>query len=133
MGDSERYRKGLERLQEMRNSSPIGARLCEIAPDLNRYIKEFAFGDVHSRPGLCKRERELVILASLATQGYAHEELKSHINMALNIGISKEEILEVFIQLAVYAGFPAAVNAVFLAKDVFDRRSEPFPKESTGQ
>ena len=125
MEESERYRKGLDRLREMKNSSPIGAKLCEIAPDLNRYIKEFAFGDVHSRPGLGKRERELVILSSLATQGYAHEELKSHINMALNIGISREEILEVFIQLAVYAGFPVAVNAVFLAKEVFDRRTAP--------
>ena len=86
---------------------------------------EFAFGDVHSRPGLGKRERELVILSSLATQGYAQEELRSHINMALNVGISKEEILEVFIQLAVYAGFPVAVNAVFLAKEVFDKRAQP--------
>lgn len=125
MEESERYRKGWKRLQEMNNSSPIGSKLCEIAPDLNTYIKEFAFGDVHSRPGLGKRERELVILSSLATQGYAQEELRSHINMALNVGISKEEILEVFIQLAVYAGFPVAVNAVFLAKEVFDKRAEP--------
>ena len=107
MEESERYRKGWNRLREMNNNSPIGARLCEIAPDLNTYIKEFAFGDVHSRPGLGKRERELVILSSLASLGYA-----------------KEEILEVFIQLAVYAGFPAAVNAVFLAKEVFDRRTD---------
>ena len=125
MEESERYRKGWKRLQEMNNSSPIGSKLCEIAPDLNTYIKEFAFGDVHSRPGLGKRERELVILSSLATQGYAQEELRSHINMALNVGISKEEIFEVFIQLAVYAGFPVAVNAVFLAKEVFDKRAQP--------
>lgn len=126
MTESERYQKGVKRLQEMKNSSPIGSRLSEIAPDLNTYIREFAFGDVHSRPGLCKRDRELVILSSLATQGYAHEELKSHLNMALNCGITKEEILEVFIQLAVYAGFPAAVNAVFIAKEVFDKRTEKF-------
>lgn len=124
MEESERYRKGWNRLREMNNNSPIGAKLCEIAPDLNTNIKEFAFGDVHSRPGLGKRERELVILSSLASLGYAKEELKSHINMALNVGISKEEILEVFIQLAVYAGFPAAVNAVFLAKEVFDRQTD---------
>ncbi len=66
-----------------------------------------------------------MILSSLATQGYAQEELRSHINMALNVGISKEEILEVFIQLAVYAGFPVAVNAVFLAKEVLDKRAQP--------
>ena len=120
--DQARYEKGLKRLQQMNNMSSIGSRLMDISPDLNGYIKEFAFGDVHSREGLSPRDHELVIISGLCALGFAAEELKSHINMGLNAGLSRQEILEVFIQLAVYAGFPAAVNATFIAKEVFDDR-----------
>ena len=120
--DQARYEKGLKRLQQMNNSSTIGSRLMEISPDLNGYIKEFTFGDVHSREGLSARDHELVIISGLCALGFAAEEMRSHINMGLNAGLSRQEILEVFIQLAVYAGFPAAVNATFIAKEVFDAR-----------
>ena len=120
--DQARYEKGLKRLQQMNNMSSIGSRLKDISPDLNGYIKEFAFGDVHSREGLSPRDHELVIISGLCALGFAAEDLKSHINMGLNAGLSRQEILEVFIQLAVYAGFPAAVNATFIAKEVFDDR-----------
>lgn len=120
--DQARYEKGLKRLSQMNNMSSIGFRLKDISPDLNGYIKEFAFGDVHSREGLSPRDHELVIISGLCALGFAAEELKSHINMGLNAGLSRQEILEVFIQLAVYAGFPVAVNATFIAKEVFDER-----------
>jgi 4-carboxymuconolactone decarboxylase len=121
---SERYKKGNERLKDIGDTSPIENRLNEIAPDLNTYIREFAFGDVHSRPGLSKKEREIAIIASLTTLGHAAVELKSHINIALNVGCTREEVLEVIIQMAVYAGFPAAVNGTFVAKEVFDQRDK---------
>ena len=120
--DEKRYEKGLGRLKQMNNTSTIGSRLMEISPDLNGYIKEFAFGDVHSREGLSARDHELVIISGLCALGFAAEEMRSHINMGLNAGLTRQEILEVFIQLAVYAGFPAAVNATFIAKEVFDAR-----------
>ena len=120
--DDTRVKKGEERLRQRNYANSIGPKLAEISPELNRYRKEFAFGDVHSRPGLSMRDHELVILSGLCALGYAQEELKSHINLGLNAGLSRQEILETFIQLAVYAGFPAAVNATFIAKDVFDAR-----------
>ena len=120
--ESERYKKGDERLKDIGDTSPIENKLNEIAPDLNTYIREFAFGDVHSRAGLTKKEREIAIIASLTTLGHASFELKSHINIALNIGCTREEVLEIIIQMAVYAGFPAAVNGTFMAKEVFDQR-----------
>ena len=120
--DDTRVNKGEERLRQLNYANSIGPKLAEISPELNRYRKEFAFGDVHSRPGLSMRDHELVILSGLCALGYAQEELKSHINLGLNAGLSRQEILEIFIQLAVYAGFPAAVNATFIAKDVFDER-----------
>ena len=120
--DQARYDKGMKRLQQMNNTSSIGSRLMEISPELNRYIKEFAFGDVHSREGLSPRDHELVIISGLCALGFAAEEMRSHINMGLNAGLTRQEILETFIQLAVYAGFPAAVNATFIAKEIFDAR-----------
>ena len=99
--DEKRYEKGMERLKQMNNTSTIGSRLLEISPELNRYIKEFAFGDVHSREGLSARDHELVIISGLCALGFAAEEMRSHINMGLNAGLSRQEILEVFIQLAV--------------------------------
>ncbi len=120
--DSERFNKGIQRLQEMGNNSPIGSMLDKIAPDMTRYINEFAFGDIHSRPGLDKKSRELVIMTTIASLGYAPLELKSHVNMALNVGWTKEEIIEALMQLTVYQGFPTAINAIFTAKEVFDER-----------
>ena len=63
--DQARYEKGLKRLQQMNNNSSIGSRLMEVSPDLNGYIKEFAFGDVHSREGLSPRDHELVIISGV--------------------------------------------------------------------
>ncbi len=106
----------------MGNNSPISSLLNEIAPDMSVYIREFAFGDIHSRPGLDKKSRELVILTAIASLGHASLELKSHVNMALNVGWTKEEIIEALMQLTVYLGFPTAINALLTAKEVFDER-----------
>ncbi len=96
------------------------AALKDIAPDLGRYIIEFAFGDVYTRPGLSLREREIATLAALAALGHAQPQLKVHVQAGLNVGLTQAEITEIFTQMAVYAGFPAALNAVFSAKEVFD-------------
>ncbi len=93
--------------------------LNDISPDMARYIIEFPYGDIYSRPGLDLKMRELITIASLTTLGYAPAQLKAHIYNALNAGCSKEEILEVIMQMTVYAGFPAALNGLFVAKEVF--------------
>ena len=126
---SERFEKGHQWLEEMHCTSPITAKLDEIAPDMTKYIKEFAFGDIHSRPGLDKKYRELVIISAIATLGHAPLELKSHVNMALNVGWSRQEIIEALMQLTVYTGFPTAINAIFVAKEVFDERDKIVKKD----
>ena len=93
--------------------------LKEVAPDFADYLVEFPYGTIYSRPGFDIKTRELIILSSLATQGNAAIELKAHIKIALNAGIAREQIIELFMQISVYAGFPAAVNAMLAAKDVF--------------
>jgi 4-carboxymuconolactone decarboxylase len=100
------------------------ASLAEVAPDFATYVIEFAFGDIYSRPGLDLRAREIATIAALTAMGTAAPQLKVHIEAGLNVGLSREEIIEVIMQMAVYAGFPAALNGLFAAKDVFAVRTE---------
>ncbi len=95
------------------------ASLADIAPDLGRYIVEFGFGDIYSRPGLTLREREIATIAALTALGNAAPQLKVHIEAGLNVGLTREAITETILQMALYAGFPAALNGMFAAKAVF--------------
>lgn len=122
---AERYQRGWEKLKEI--DGEAGERVVEalqaVAPDLARYTIEFPFGDVYSRGVLSLKEREIATIAALAALGSAQPQLKVHIHGALNVGCSRAEVVEVFIQMAVYAGFPAAINAMLAAKDVFRERA----------
>jgi len=83
---------------------------------------EFPFGDIYSLPGLDLKSREIVVVAALTALGNATPQLKVHIHGALNVGCTKEEVIEVIMQMAVYAGFPAALNGLFAAKEVCKER-----------
>ncbi len=121
---TERFDRGWERLKEINSEAGerITETLREIAPDLAKYTIEFPFGDIYSRPGLDLKSREIVTVAALTALGNAIPQLKSHINAALNVGCTKEEIVEIIMQMAVYAGFPAALNGMYAAKEVFRER-----------
>ena len=100
-------------------SGPTGAfPAAKLAPDFYRYVAETAFGMIWSRPGLALRDRSLVTVAQLAALGKT-EELKAHLRGALNLGITQEELVEVLMQTAVYAGVPAANDALKTAAEVF--------------
>ena len=97
---------------------PTGAfPAAKLAPDFYRYVAETAFGMIWSRPGLALRDRSLVTVAQLAALGKS-DELRAHLVGATNLGISKEELVEVLMQTAVYAGVPAANEALKVAADV---------------
>lgn len=100
----------------------VVAALADIAPDFATYLFEFPFGDIYSRGGLGLREREIATIAALSAMGNAAPQLKVHIEAGLNVGLSEDEIVEILMQMAVYAGFPAALNGLFAAKDVFEQR-----------
>ena len=119
-----RYERGLQKLGEIdgQQGQRVIDSLKDIAPDLGRYIIEFGFGDIYSRPALDLKSREIAVVAALTALGNATPQLKVHLHGALNVGCSKEEIVEVIMQMAVYAGFPAALNGIFAAKDVFEER-----------
>ncbi|MDO5835719.1 MAG: carboxymuconolactone decarboxylase family protein [Methanobacterium sp.] len=126
----DRYQKGIENLKKMNpdSYSDLEKLLNDIAPDMARYIAEFPYGDIYSRPGLDLKTRELVTVASITTLGCAQAQLKSHIHGALNVGCTPKEIIEVIIQMAVYAGFPISINGLIAAKEVFEERNEEFKK-----
>ncbi|VWB31273.1 decarboxylase [Burkholderia lata] len=122
----DRYTRGWNKLKEI--DGEVGERviaaLAPIAPDFGRLLVEFGFGDIYSRPQLDLKAREIATIAALAALGNAQPQLKVHIEAALNVGCTRDEIVEVFMQMAVYAGFPAALNALFAAQEVFVRRDE---------
>lgn len=123
---SGRYQRGLAKLREI--DGDAGERVIEalagIAPDFARYLIEFPFGDIYSRPQLDLKSREIAVIAALAALGNAAPQLKVHIQGALNVGCTRAEVVEVLMQMAVYAGFPAALNGLFAAQEVFRERDE---------
>ncbi len=128
---NDRFQKGFKKFQEIHG--PVAKATLEsvkdIAPELGQFVTEFAFGDIYSRPGLDLKTRQLVTIASLTTLGNAPLQLKSHIKGALNVGCTKQEIVEVLLQLSVYAGFPASMNAIYAAKEVFAERDKRLKKK----
>lgn len=92
------------------------------SPDLARLLVEFPFGEIYSRPGLDLKTRELAVIAALAALGNARPQLKMHIHGALNVGCTRAEILEVLLMMTVFAGFPAALNAMDAAREAFEEQ-----------
>ena len=118
---TDRHRRGLQRLHEVDGDTGVAvvARLAESFPDFAAYVVEFPFGDIYSRPGLGLRERELAVVAALCALGNATPQLKVHVGAALNVGCLPAEVVEVVMQMAVYAGFPAALNGLAVVREVF--------------
>jgi 4-carboxymuconolactone decarboxylase len=96
--------------------------LADISPELGRQVIAWGFGDIYSRPGLEPRDRQLVTLGMLTALGGCEPQLDVHINAALNVGLTPEQIVEALLHSAVYCGFPKALNATFVAKKVFGDR-----------
>lgn len=121
MNDGKRYETGMAMLGRIDGDGGrrVVESLREIAPDFGRYLVEFPFGDIYSRKGVDLKMREIATIAALAALGNALPQLKIHIRACLNVGCSRTEITEILMQMAVYAGFPAALNALFAARDVF--------------
>lgn len=117
----ERGRRALDAIDGQAGRNVVET-LADIAPDFATYLFEFPFGDIYSRPGLSLRDREIATIAALAAMGTAQPQLKVHIEAGLNVGLTQEEITEILMQMAVYAGFPAALNAIFAAKEAFAQR-----------
>ena len=128
--NDQRYHRGRDKLKQMMGN--VGEQaldtIASISPDMARYVAEFVFGEVHSRPALDLKTREIAAVVSLVTRGGAEPQLRAHLHAALKVGCSQEEIIELMIEMAVYAGFPAALNGLYAARDVFAEHKAKSPR-----
>jgi 4-carboxymuconolactone decarboxylase len=125
MSDNSQSQRGRAKLKEMLGELGVQAveNIARISPDMAHYVTDFIFGDIHCRPGLDAKTRELAAVSALVSRGGVEPQLRAHIHGALNVGWSQQEIIELMIEMAVYAGFPAALNGLYAARDVFAERA----------
>lgn len=118
---SERYLTGMDRLRAVDGDAGVDVveGLRQTFPDFAAYVVEFPFGDIYARPGIGLRERELATVAALCALGNAAPQLRVHLHAALHVGCTPAEIVEIVMQMAVYAGFPAALNGLAEVRRVF--------------
>ncbi|MEA5365040.1 carboxymuconolactone decarboxylase family protein [Amycolatopsis sp., V23-08] len=123
-GIEDRYERGLAAMKAIDGDAgeKVAEALKDIAPDLATYIIEFSFGELYSRPHLSLRHREIVTIAACVALGTATPQLKVHLHGMLNVGGTEKEIVETILHLAFYCGFPAALNAIAAAREVFAQR-----------
>ena len=119
--NKELFEIGLQIRREVLGAEHVDKSISQ-ADDFNRplqeLVTEYCWGAVWSRPGISRKMRSLINLAMLTALNRPHE-VKLHLKGALNNGCSKEEIMEVLLQTAIYCGVPAAVDSFRLAREVF--------------
>lgn len=117
--------RGLEKAKEVDGDQveAIKQVLEQISPDLGKYLL-ILFGEFYNRPQLNLHQRELITLAALTAQGGCEKQLRVHIQASLNVGLTKDEIIETFIHCICYLGFPKVLNAIFVAKEVFENQDK---------
>ena len=118
---SDRYRRGVEIAENLAAGeleSFLTGKVAEVAPDFARMAVEFTFGDLYAREALDLKCREIAAIAALAVLGDAEPQLRNHVRAARNVGVSRDAIIEILMQTAVYAGFPAALSALAACHDL---------------
>ncbi|UHL65874.1 carboxymuconolactone decarboxylase family protein [Paralcaligenes sp. KSB-10] len=133
--ESERYTRGKTQLRAIDGEAGVQVldKLGQSFPDFAKYLIEYPFGDIYSRPGLGLREREIAVVAALCALGNAAAQLKVHVHAALHVGCTPSEIVEIVMQMSVYAGFPAALNGLAIVREVFSEAGISLPlKHDTG-
>jgi 4-carboxymuconolactone decarboxylase len=120
--DRKRYDKGLAVRREVLGASYVDeaiAKADELTRPLQELVTEYCWGEIWTRPGLPRKTRSLINLAMLTALNRPHE-VRLHVRGALNNGCTREEIMEVLLQAAIYCGVPAAIDSMRIARDVFD-------------
>lgn len=111
-----RYQRGIQLIREVHGDE--GAELVESLGDLGRYVGEFGFGDVYSRETLALRERQIATISMLTAMGGKEPQLRIHMGAALDAGVTPDELEELTIHAVVYCGFPAAINALLVLREL---------------
>lgn len=120
--NKKKFERGLEIRKSVLGSEYVNKSI-QNADDFNmpmqELVTEYCWGEVWARPGLPRKTRSIINLAMITALNRPHE-LKLHVRGAINNGLTKEEIQEVFLQTAIYCGVPAAIDSFRTAKEVFD-------------
>ncbi len=119
--DKATYDKGLKVRREVLSDEYVDSRMAELddlSKELNEFVTTYAWGEIWNRPGLPRKVRSMLCLAMLSALNRPHE-IKTHIRGAINNGLTKDEIKEVFLQVAVYCGAPAAIDSMRIARQYF--------------
>ncbi|MBE9125017.1 MULTISPECIES: carboxymuconolactone decarboxylase family protein [unclassified Coleofasciculus] len=119
--NTDRFQAGLSLIERINSTGYEGFResLADTSPELVRFAIEFPYGDVLSRSELDLKSRQIATVAALTALGNTQPQLKFHIQGALNVGCTRQEIVELITQMSAYVGFPKAINAMVVAKEVF--------------
>jgi 4-carboxymuconolactone decarboxylase len=120
----DRFDHGMEVLARIdgEGGQKVIESLADVSPELGHQVVAWALGDIYARPRLAPRDRQLVTLGMLTVLGGCEPQLDVHINAALKVGLTAEEIVEALLHSAVYCGMPKVLNATFVAKKVFGGR-----------
>ena len=127
MSGTDKYEAGFRKLEEMVGTTTAEAALKafdDLDPDIGRYLAESIYGDLYQRPGVDLKTRQLCTVAALTCMASFKPHLKTHIAGALNVGATQAEVIEVILQMAAYAGFPAATTGLAAAREVFEKRGD---------
>jgi 4-carboxymuconolactone decarboxylase len=127
MDDRDRYAKGMEVRRAVLGDVHVDraqARRNAFNEEFQDLITRYAWGEIWTRPGLPRHTRSLITLALMIALGH-HDEFKMHVRAAFNNGVTRDEIKEVILQCAIYAGVPAANSAFHLANEVFGEKDDP--------
>lgn len=128
---NERYSRGVSALNALApaSSQAVQEALSDIAPDMGRFILEFAYGDIFTRPGLDPNLRQTATIAALTALGNAAPQLRFHVEAGMSVGLSPQAIVEIIYVTTVFSGFPAGINAINAAREVFTSKGVemPFP------
>lgn len=123
-GDRREIALSLLKLLDPEAPEKVVKRLDRLSPDFAELILGFSFTDIVSRPGIDLKTREMLTVAALMAMGTAAPQLEFHIRAALNVGVSREEIIEIVLQIAVYAGVPACMSGITAAEAAFSAHKE---------
>jgi 4-carboxymuconolactone decarboxylase len=124
MKDKAKYEKGIKTMREVLGKSGADMMMQKVGsacPDFADYMAEHVYGDIYARAGLAYNYRQLAAVSALVAVGTAIPQLKAHIIGALNNGFSRQEIMELMIHLSLFVGVPAAMNGLFVAKELFEQ------------
>lgn len=134
MKEENRLERGYKKLLEIdgKAGEEVKNSLSDISPELVKYMIEYSFGDIYSREGLDLKSKEMAVVAALTALGNAEPQLKVHINGALNVGCSINDVKEIILQMSGYSGFPTCINAMNALRDVLKEREKQGIKDYIG-